>query len=169
MENEIKSTAGIFQDWDANQGSPKGRFVMLFFRLCQRIRKLPYGLWIFGSPILAFYVLLVHWVMGIEIDYRSDIGAGLCVRHGTGLVVHPQARMGSACVLRQGVTIGDRLPRKGVPVLSNNVNVGANALILGPVSVGEGAVIGAGSVVINDVAPRTVVAGNPARVIRHGA
>ncbi len=166
MDNEIKSTAGIFQDWDVNQGSPKGRFVMLFCRLCQRIRKLPYGLWIFGSPILGLYVLLVHWIMGIEIDYRSDIGAGLCLRHGTGLVVHPAAVIGSRCTLRQGVTIGDRLPRKGIPVLANNVNVGANALILGPISVGEGAVIGAGSVVIDDVAPKSVVAGNPARVIR---
>lgn len=169
MDNPETAKTGIFQDWHANEGSPKGRFVMLFFRLCQRIRRLPSGLWILGSPVLGLYVLLVHWIMGIEIDYRSDIGAGLCIRHGTGLVVHPDVRMGVACILRQGVTIGDRLPRKGVPVLSDNVNVGAGALILGPIRVGEGAVIGAGSVVINDVAAGSVVAGNPARTIRHEA
>jgi putative colanic acid biosynthesis acetyltransferase WcaB len=166
MNSAETAKPGIFQDWDANEGSPKGRFVMLFFRLCQRIRKLPCGLWVLGAPILGIYVLLVHWIMGIEIDYRSEIGAGLCIRHGTGLVVHPEVRMGNACVLRQGVTIGDRLPKKGVPVLSDNVNVGVGALILGPISIGEGAVIGAGSVVIKDVPSRSVVAGNPARVIR---
>jgi serine acetyltransferase len=81
-------------------------------------------------------------------------------------VIHPGARIGASCLLRQGVTIGDRLPRQGLPVLGNNVNVGANALILGPVRVGDGAVIGAGSVVIHDVAPGCVVAGNPARILR---
>ncbi|MFZ4717162.1 MAG: serine O-acetyltransferase [Chthoniobacterales bacterium] len=157
---------GLFQDWEANQGSPKGRFVTLFFRLCQRVRRLPGGSWILGSPLLGLYVLVIHWIMGIEIDYRSDIGPGLSLQHGTGLVIHPEARIGAECLLRQGVTIGDRLPRQGLPVLGNNVNVGANALILGPVRVGDGAVIGAGSVVIHDVAPGCVVAGNPARILR---
>ena len=85
----------ILQDWSANRGSPKGRFVMAFFRMCQLVRRLPGGLWVFGSPLLAGYVFFVHWVMGIELDYKTAIGPGLALRHGVGLVVHSGAVIGA--------------------------------------------------------------------------
>lgn len=156
----------ILQDWSANANNPKGRFVLLCFRLCQKIRRLPLGLWILGAPFLALYVLLVHWLMGIELDYKTTVGPGLALQHGCGLVVHQQAVIGSGCTLRNGVTIGERPPREGVPTLGNGVDVGVNAVILGPINVGSGSFIGAGSVVIQSVGAGSVVAGNPARVIR---
>jgi serine acetyltransferase len=156
----------ILQDWAANANNPKGRFVLLYFRLCQGIRGLPLGLWVLGAPLLAFYVLLVHWLMGIELDYKTTVGPGLALQHGVGLVVHQQAVIGSGCTLRNGVTIGERPPREGVPVLGDGVDVGVNAVILGPVTIGKGSVVGAGSVVIQSADAGSIVAGNPARLIR---
>ena len=124
------------------------------------------GLWVLGAPLLAFYVFLVHWLMGIELDYKTTVGPGLALQHGVGLVVHQHAVIGSGCTLRNGVTIGERPPQEGVPSLGDSVDVGVNAVILGPIIIGNGAVIGAGSVVIRSVEAGDVVAGNPARLIR---
>lgn len=156
----------ILQDWASNKNNPKGRFVLLSFRVCQLIRTLPYGLWILGIPILGIYVLIVHWLMGIELDYQTIVGPRLSLQHGVGLVVHQDVVIGSDCTLRNGVTIGERRPHEGVPMLCNEVNIGVNAVILGPVTLGNGSVIGAGSVVIQSVDPGSIVAGNPARLIR---
>jgi serine acetyltransferase len=104
--------------------------------------------------------------MGIELDYKTSVGPGLALRHGTGLVVHSCAVLGAGCLLRQGVTIGERRPDGKCPTIGDHVEFGAGAIVLGPVSVGRSSVIGAGAVVLHDVAPRTVVAGNPAVVVR---
>ena len=139
---------------------------MVFFRISQGIRRLPLGLWVIGAPLLAFYVLLVHWLMGIELDYKTAVGPGLALQHGVGLVVHQQAVIGAGCTLRNGVTIGERPPREGVPVLGDGVDVGVNAVILGPVTLGKSSVVGAGAVVIQSMDAGSVMAGNPARLIR---
>ena len=74
------------------------------------------------------------------------------------------------CTLRQSTTIGNKTladgSESGCPVLGDGVDVGANAVILGAIQIGEGAVIGAGSVVVKDVPAGAVMAGNPARVVR---
>ena len=137
---------------------------MVFFRVCQSIRRSP--LWPLGLPVLAFYVVLVHWLMGIELDYQTEVGPGLALQHGMGLVVHQKARIGSGCTLRHGVTLGERLKNGPLPVLGDRVEMGSNAVVLGGVSIGDGAVVGAGSVVLHDVSAGTVVAGNPAKPIR---
>jgi len=155
---------GILQDWKANEGNPKGRFVMAFFRLCQAVRRSP--LWPLGLPVLAGYVVLVHWLMGIELDYQTEVGPGLSLQHGSGLVVHQKARIGSGCTLRHGVTLGEKTKNGALPVLGNGVEVGANAVVLGGISLGDGCVVGAGSVVLHDVPPGAVVAGNPAKILR---
>jgi putative colanic acid biosynthesis acetyltransferase WcaB len=156
----------ILQDWSANSGSPKGRFVLAFFRACQWVRRLPSGMWILGSPILAAYVLLVHWIFGIELDYKTVVGRGLSLRHGVGLVVHQNAVIGANCTLRQGVTIGERRGDGKCPVIGDRVEFGANAIVIGPLCIGESSVVGAGAVVLHDVEAFTVVAGNPAVVVK---
>lgn len=135
----------------------------MFFRLCQTIRRSK--VWWLGAPILGLYVLLVHWLMGIELDYQTSVGRGLALHHGVGLVVHQRAKIGAGCVLRHGVTIGEKRAGGACPVLEDGVETGAYAILLGGIQVGARAVVGAGAVVVKDVETGEIVAGNPAVVI----
>lgn len=85
---------------------------------------------------------------------------------GLGTVIHKRARVGNNVVIGNGVTIGGRSRLADVPVIEDDCYIGVGARVLGPIRVGRGSVIGANAVVLEDVAPRSVVAGVPARVIR---
>lgn len=165
-------SSSLFSDWEANRGNPKGQFIMLFFRIAQHVRGLPEPGWLLGAPVLALYRLVVEWLLGVELRYKTRVGPGLRLFHAQALVVHEGTVIGRNCVLRQSTTIGNKTLRDGslsaCPIVGDSVDVGANSVILGAIRVGDGAVIGAGSVVVNDVPPGAVVAGNPARVIREG-
>ena len=160
----------LFCDWQANQGNIKGQLVMLAFRMAQAVRALPDPWWLLGAPILAAYRIAVEWVLGIELRYKTSVGPGLRLYHAQALVVHEGTVIGANCVLRQSTTIGNKTLADGsagpCPVLGDGVEGGSNAVILGGLTIGDRAVIGAGSVVLKDVAAGAVVAGNPAKVIR---
>ncbi len=99
---------------------------------------------------------------GAEIPLNSSrIEGGLLIPHPNGIVIHPEVVIGPNCLLFQQVTLGTG-PRPGVPKLGGNIDVGPGAKILGGVSIGDHAIIGANAVVLNDVAPGTVVVGVPA-------
>ena len=143
---------------------------MVLFRLAAMCRRLPSPLWWLTIPYLAWYELTIVWSLGIELRYRTKVGPGLALFHGMALVVHESATIGANCTLRQSTTIGGKRLADGTqsacPELGDCVDVGANVVILGPVKIGTGAVIGAGSLVVKDVPPGAVVAGNPAQIIR---
>jgi len=161
---------GWLCDWEANRGNLKGQLVMLLFRAAQSIRRLPEPWWLLGAPYLVCYRLLVEWVLGIELRYKTRIGARLRLYHAQALVVHEGTIIGADCTLRQCTTIGNKTLPDGTPgacpVIGDRVDVGANSVILGEITIGNGALIGAGSVVVKEVAAGAVVAGNPARIIR---
>jgi serine O-acetyltransferase len=101
-------------------------------------------------------------VSGAEIPLNSSrIAGGLLIPHPNGVVVHPEAVIGPNCLLFQQVTIGTG-PKPGVPRLGSNVDVGPGAKILGGVTIGDHAVIGANAVVLNDVPAGAVAVGVPA-------
>ncbi|HEX5177260.1 MAG TPA: DapH/DapD/GlmU-related protein [Chthoniobacteraceae bacterium] len=153
-------------DWAANRGNPKGQIVLVLFRSAHWVRSLPSPWWLLGAPYLAFYRLMVEWFLGIELRFKTAVGPGLRLYHGQGLVVHERTIIGANCTLRHGTTIGNKSAADSAcPVLGNDVDVGAQAIILGAVRIGDGAVIGAGAVVVKDVPPGVTVVGNPARAL----
>jgi len=105
---------------------------------------------------------------GIEIHPAAKIGEDLFVDHGTGVVIGETAEIGDRVTLLQGVTLGGTgfAAGKRHPTVEDNVTVGAGAKLLGPITVGHGAKIGANSVVIHDVPPNTTVVGIPGHPVR---
>ncbi len=160
---------GILQDWDANRGNWKSQGVLVLYRASQEILRQPEPLRWLGYPVVALYVLLVEWGMGIELNLKSRIGPGLRLYHGMGLVVHEAVVIGKNCVLRHCTTIGMKNGPDDCPVLGDGVEVGCNSVLMGRITIGDGAMIGAGSIVRESIAAGDVVAGNPARPIRKSA
>jgi serine O-acetyltransferase len=96
---------------------------------------------------------------GAEISPRARLGAGLELKHSAGIVVGPDVTAGSGLTLYQGVTLGHGKGEDGMPALGRRVTVYAGATILGPVTVGDGATIGAGALVLADVPEGQTVTG----------
>jgi serine O-acetyltransferase len=107
-------------------------------------------------------------ITGIEIHPAAQIGAGLFIDHGMGVVVGETARIGTDVTLYQGVTLGGNgfATGKRHPTVEDNVTIGSGAKLLGPITVGHGAKVGANTVVITDVPPNSTVVGNPGHPVR---
>ena len=105
---------------------------------------------------------------GIEIHPSARVGNGLFVDHGSGVVIGETAEIGRDVTIYQGVTLGGTgfSTGKRHPTVQDNVTIGAGAQLLGPITVGHGAKIGANAVVINDVPPNSTVVGNPGHPVR---
>lgn len=156
---------GILQDWEANAGNIRSRVILVLFRLAQWFYRLPAEWRWLGFPYLAFYEVFIGWVLGIELNHKASIGPGLKLFHGTALVIHGGVVIGSHCTLRHCTTIGMKSSPDDVPLIGDHVDVGCNSVIIGRIKIGDGAVIGAGSVVVKDVPAGAVVVGNPARQV----
>lgn len=104
---------------------------------------------------------------GIELPYTARLGRRVIIEHQGAIVIHGEATIDDDCIIRQGVTLGNRnLDRPNdAPRLGKRVNVGAGAKILGAVSIGDGACIGANTVVLQDVPAGALVVGTAARIL----
>jgi len=102
-----------------------------------------------------------RFLTGIEIHPGAKFGRGVAIDHGMGIVIGETAEVGDGCLLYQGCVLGGTSLSKGKrhPTLGKNVVVGASAILLGPIHIGEGAKIGAGALVLQDVPPNTTVVG----------
>lgn len=100
---------------------------------------------------------------GIELSPMVPIGPGFYMPHTVGSVVHA-VRIGSNVTLQGGITIGAR-DALGFPEIGDNVTIGAGARVIGPIHVGDGAMIGANAVVLRDVPPGVTMVGVPARPV----
>ena len=119
-------------------------------------------------PLLPrFLASISRFFTGIEIDPGAKIGKGVFIDHGIGVVIGETAEVGDGCTIYQGVTLGGTsLQRtKRHPTLGKNVTIGSGAAVLGAIHVGDGAKIGANSVVVKDVPANATVVGIPGRVV----
>ena len=157
-------------DLNRNRGNPKGVLVAILFRSCGFLyfnKKNPF-FFLLGLTLIPFYRLFVEGLLSVGLPLSLCAEGGLVIFHGQGLVLNGRTKIGVNVTLRQNTTIGSKLMNCDgpAPVLGDNVNVGANSVILGDILVGNGSIVGAGSVVVKDVPPGVVVAGNPAQIIR---
>jgi serine O-acetyltransferase len=99
---------------------------------------------------------------GADISPMSDIGPGLLIMHSVGVVIGPDVSAGTDLTIHQNVTLGDG-SRPGQPTLGNSVTLGAGAVVIGPISIGDWAQVGANAVVTRDVPASSVATGIPAQ------
>lgn len=117
----------------------------------------------------VLYYFYTDYVLGLDIKHTTSIGSGFQIFHGArGSVISPGAKIGNNVSLRQNTTIGSKgfSGEELSPIVEDEVTIGPNVCIIGNIRVGHNSIIGAGSVVVKDVEPYSVVAGNPAKVIK---
>ena len=129
----------------------------------------------FQSKLVRYPLAILHVVLsklaemlcGVTIGVSAKIGRRLVIEHSGAIVVHGRAEIGDDCVIRQGVTIGNKRMDQpfDAPRIGHRVNIGAGAKILGAVQVGDDADIGANAVVICDVPAGALAVGVPAKII----
>jgi serine O-acetyltransferase len=130
--------------------------------------RISHWLWLHNIKFLARILSqFIRGLTGIEIHPGAQIGCGLFIDHGMGVVIGETAELGSCVTLYHGVTLGGTSLNKGKrhPTLEDNVVVGAGAKILGAITVGENSRIGANAVVVKPVPPNSVVVGVPGQVV----
>ena len=122
-----------------------------------------------GVPLLPRAIAyLTRTMTGVEIHPAARIGRGLFIDHGMGVVIGETAEIGDDVTMYQGVTLGGTGFARGKrhPTVQDNVTIGSGAKLLGPITIGHGAKVGANAVVIHDVPPNSTVVGNPGQVVR---
>ncbi|WP_336065819.1 DapH/DapD/GlmU-related protein [Mesoflavibacter sp. CH_XMU1404-2] len=128
-------------------------------------------------PIVRYLLLLLSllWqklieiTTGISIPYSASIGHSLYIGHFGGIIINAKSVIGNNCNISQGVTIGvsGRETSRGVPVIGDNVYIGANAVVAGKISVGNDCVIAANSLVVNSFEAGVTLVGVPAKIVNH--
>ena len=146
-------------DWAA-----QGFWVMIVYR---------FGRWRYGvkpailrklfSFIYKVLFKFIQIVTGIELPCEADIGRNFVIDHFGGIIISGYAKFGNDCRIRNGVVVGlRRLEEKFAPVIGNNVDIGAGAKLLGPITIGDNVIIGANAVVLSDVPANSIAVGVPA-------
>ncbi len=144
--------------------------VLILYRLGSSIRKIKFKplrvlLSLIHTPFYAFFSIF----MGISIPRGATIGKGFRIYHFGGVIVNPLSIIGENCSFHQEVTVGVRNTYTDVPIIGNNVTVGAGAKLLGDIRIGNNVVIGANAVVLCDVPDDCIAVGIPAKVFKKKA
>ncbi|WP_269611674.1 serine O-acetyltransferase EpsC [Prochlorococcus marinus] len=132
------------------------------------MHRISHTLWNYKIPLLPRVLSqFTRLFTGIEIHPGAQIGRGVFIDHGMGVVIGETTQIGNRCLLYQGVTLGGTGKDHGKrhPTLEENVVVGAGAKVLGAITVGTNTRIGAGSVVVRNVEADSTVVGIPGRVV----
>jgi serine O-acetyltransferase len=144
----------------------QGFWVMMVYR---------FGRWRYGvrpAPLRKIFSFLykvlfklVQIITGIELPCEAIVGRNFIIDHFGGIIISGYARFGDNCRIRNGVVVGlRRVEDPCAPTIGNNVDIGAGAKLLGPITIGDNAIIGANAVVIEDVPDNSIAIGVPAIV-----
>jgi serine O-acetyltransferase len=131
--------------------------------------RMAHALWESDIPLVPRTIAYTsRAITGVEIHPAAKIGTDFFIDHGSGVVIGETAEIGDRVTLYQGVTLGGTGFARGKrhPTLDDDVTVGSGAKLLGPVTVGRNAKVGANTVVIEDVPAETTVVGNPGHPVR---
>ena len=132
--------------------------------------RLNHWLWNRNFKLLSRWISgLVRFFTGIEIHPGVKIGEGFFIDHGMGVVIGETTEIGKNVTIYQGVTLGGTSWKKEKrhPTIEDNVVIGAGAILLGPITIGNNSRVGASSVVVHDVPPHSTVVGVPGKVVAH--
>jgi serine O-acetyltransferase len=149
------SAAGILAGWP-------GVHALLAHRLAHALHRA-------RVPLLPRAIAYAaRTLTGVEIHPAARVARGLFIDHGMGVVIGETAEVGEDVTMYQGVTLGGTGFARGKrhPTVQDNVTIGSGAKLLGPITIGHGAKVGANAVVIHDVPPHATVVGNPGQVVR---
>lgn len=149
-------------DWAA-----QGFWVMLIYR---------FGRWRYSirfTPVRKLFSLLykilfkcIQIITGIELPCEVKVGNNFRIDHFGDIIISGYAAFGDNCIIRNGVTVGlKNIEEPIAPLIGNNVNIGAGAKVLGPITIGDNVEIGANAVVIQSIPSNSIAVGIPARIV----
>ena len=170
MFKQIRADLKLIRERDPAAQSPLEILLCYSGFQALAVHRLSHRMWQSRIPLKLPARLLSQLgrgMTGIEIHPGAQIGKGVFIDHGMGVVIGETAEIGDYCLLYQGVTLGGTGKESGKrhPTLEKNVVVGAGAKVLGAIMIGTNTRIGAGSVVLKDVEANCTVVGVPGRVI----
>lgn len=143
----------------------EGFWALSIYRAQRAALQSKHGRWLLPQRmVLAVVKKCFTLITHINLNPLADIGPGMFIPHVGPIRVHPQAVIGADCAIHQVCTIGAG-SKPGAPTLGDHVMVGCHTCILGPVTIGDGAKIGAGAVVTSDIPPGATAVGVPAKAI----
>ncbi len=159
----------IREDWQTYERDiwRQGFWAMLVYRFGRwRYRIHPSILRKPFSLVYKIFRTIIQMCTGIELPCETQIGRRLRIEHFGGIIISGDVVFGDDVILRQGVTIGlKHTGQRAAPRIGHRVDIGAGAKILGDITIGDDAVIGANSVVLKDVPAGAIAVGIPAKII----
>jgi serine O-acetyltransferase len=171
LVSEVRADVAAARDRDPAAQEVSSLEILLSWGGVQALlaHRLAHALLEAGVPLVPrVLAYLTRSVTGVEIHPAATIGREFFIDHGSGVVIGETAEIGERVTLYQGVTLGGTGFQRGKrhPTLGDNVTVGSGAKLLGPIAVGDGAKIGANTVVVEDVPPGSTVVGNPGHPVK---
>lgn len=167
---------GSFKDdlkavMDRDPAATSKLMVVLTYGGFKAIRKYRLAHWFYGhnrKNIAKLISARARIKTGVDIHPAAIIGKGIFIDHGVGVVIGETCEIGDNVTIYQGVTLGGTGKDIGKrhPTVKNNVMISSGAKVLGPIIIGEGSKIGAGSVVLKEVPPHSTVVGIPGRIVK---